>query len=54
MAKTALINREEKRRATVKKYAAKRAELMAVIQNGSASDEECKALLAGFRFPFKN
>lgn len=40
MAKTALINREEKRRATVKKYAAKRAELMAVIQNGSASDED--------------
>lgn len=40
MAKTALINREEKRRATVKKYAAKRAELMAVIQSSSASDEE--------------
>ena len=40
MAKTALINREEKRRAAVKKYAAKRAELMAVIQDGKASEEE--------------
>lgn len=43
MAKTALINREEKRRATVKKYAAKRAELMAVIQSASASDEDKSA-----------
>lgn len=40
MAKIALINREEKRRAKVKKYAAKRAELMAIIQDGKASDEE--------------
>lgn len=40
MAKTALINREEKRRAAVKKYAAKRAELTAIIQDGKASDEE--------------
>lgn len=40
MAKIALINREEKRRALVKKYAAKRAELMAIIQDGKASDEE--------------
>lgn len=40
MAKTALINREEKRRAAVKKYAAKRAELMAVIQDGKASEDE--------------
>jgi small subunit ribosomal protein S14 len=40
MAKTSLINREQKRRDTVKKYAAKRAELLAVIQNSKASDEE--------------
>lgn len=40
MAKIALINREEKRRATVKKYAAKRAELLTVIQDGKASEEE--------------
>lgn len=40
MAKTALINREEKRRAAVKKYAAKRAELMAVIQDGKAGEDE--------------
>lgn len=40
MAKTALVNREKKRRATVKKYATKRAELIAVIDNSKASDEE--------------
>ncbi|MBI1396629.1 MAG: 30S ribosomal protein S14 [Betaproteobacteria bacterium] len=40
MAKISLINREEKRRALVKKYAGKRAELMAVIQDASASDED--------------
>lgn len=40
MAKTALINRERKRRATVKKYAAKRAELMAVINNQKLPPEE--------------
>jgi small subunit ribosomal protein S14 len=40
MAKKSLINREQKRRDTVKKYAAKRAELMAVIQNAKASDED--------------
>lgn len=40
MAKTALINREEKRRRTVKKYAAKRAELMAIIEDVARSDEE--------------
>ncbi len=40
MAKTALINREQKRRDTVKKYAAKRAELMAIIANSRASEEE--------------
>ncbi len=40
MAKTALVNREQKRRATVKKFAAKRAELLAIINNSRASDEE--------------
>jgi small subunit ribosomal protein S14 len=40
MAKTALINREQKRRATVKKFAARRAELLAIINNSRVSDEE--------------
>jgi len=40
MAKTALINREQKRRSTVKKYAAKRAELKAIIEDSSRSDED--------------
>lgn len=40
MAKTALINREQKRRDTVKKFAVKRAELLATIADVSLSDEE--------------
>ncbi len=40
MAKQSLINREEKRRRMVKKYAAKRAELIAVIDDVKRSDEE--------------
>ena len=40
MAKIALINREEKRRALVKKFAGKRAELLAVIRDGKASDDD--------------
>jgi len=40
MAKLALINRDKKRRATVKKYAAKRAELLAAAGNHKLSDEE--------------
>jgi small subunit ribosomal protein S14 len=40
MAKLALINREKKRRGTVKKYSAKRAELIATTQNTRLSDEE--------------
>lgn len=39
MAKLALINREAKRAKTVAKYAAKRAELLAVINNSKLSDE---------------
>ena len=40
MAKLALINREKKRRETVKKYSARRAELIASTQNTRLSDEE--------------
>ncbi len=40
MAKVALINREQKRRDTVKKFAAKREELLAIISNIKLSDEE--------------
>ena len=40
MAKLALINREEKRRKTVEKYAAKRVELVAIIDDVSRSEEE--------------
>ncbi|MDR2451385.1 MAG: 30S ribosomal protein S14 [Candidatus Accumulibacter sp.] len=40
MAKLALINREEKRRRLVEKYAVRRAELVAVIGDGKRSDEE--------------
>lgn len=40
MAKKSLTNRDQKRRDTVKKYAAKRAELLAIINNSKSSDEE--------------
>jgi small subunit ribosomal protein S14 len=40
MAKLALINREEKRAKTVAKYAAKRAELIAIINNTKLSEDE--------------
>lgn len=40
MAKLALINREDKRRKIVEKYAAKRAELLAIIGDVSLSEEE--------------
>jgi small subunit ribosomal protein S14 len=40
MAKIALINRDKKRRATVKKFAAKRTELFAIINNSRTSDED--------------
>ena len=40
MAKLALINRNEKRRKTIEKYAAKRADLLAVVNDASRSDEE--------------
>lgn len=40
MAKKALINREAKRIALARKYAAKRAEIFAVINNAGATDQE--------------
>jgi small subunit ribosomal protein S14 len=40
MAKLALINREDKRRKVVAKFAVKRAELMATANDSKRSDEE--------------
>jgi small subunit ribosomal protein S14 len=40
MAKLALINREQKRAALVKKYAGQRAELKAIIDDQTKSEEE--------------
>jgi small subunit ribosomal protein S14 len=40
MAKTAVINRNEKRRKTVKKFAAKRAALLAVINDFKQPEDE--------------
>ena len=39
MAKLALINRDQKRRALVKKYSKKRTALIAIIDDSKASDE---------------
>jgi small subunit ribosomal protein S14 len=39
MAKLSLINRDQKRRALVKKYGKKREALLAIINNARASDE---------------
>jgi small subunit ribosomal protein S14 len=39
MAKLAVINRQAKREATVKKYAEKRKQLVAIIQDQKATDE---------------
>ncbi|HTS20306.1 MAG TPA: 30S ribosomal protein S14 [Casimicrobiaceae bacterium] len=43
MAKTAVVNRDQKRRLLVKKYAKKRAELLSIIGNAKMSDEERQA-----------
>ncbi len=43
MAKTCLIEREQKRRDTVKKYATKRAELTAIINDSKVSSEDRRA-----------
>lgn len=40
MAKLALINRDQKRRKMVEKYAKKRAGLVAIVNDASRSDEE--------------
>jgi small subunit ribosomal protein S14 len=40
VAKTSLIEREKKRTALVKKYAARRAELIAIIEDQSRSEED--------------
>ena len=40
MAKTAVINRNEKRRAAVKKYAGKRAELLAIANDPKLAQED--------------
>ena len=40
MAKTAVINRNEKRRKTVKKFAAKRAALLAIINDFKQPEDE--------------
>lgn len=40
MAKLAVINREKKRRDMVKKFAAKREQLLAIINDAGLSDEE--------------
>ena len=49
MAKLALKNREEKRAKTVAKYAAKRAELIAIINNVSLSEDERMAARLKFQ-----
>jgi small subunit ribosomal protein S14 len=46
MAKLSLINREEKRRATVAKFSAKRKSLMAAARDPQASDEDRDAARA--------
>lgn len=43
MAKTSMINRETKREALVKRYAAKRAELKEIIRNPKTGDAEREA-----------
>jgi small subunit ribosomal protein S14 len=40
MAKTAVVNRDQKRRLTVKRYAKKRADLLAIIRTVKTSDED--------------
>ena len=49
MAKLALINRDAKRRAIVKKYAQKRADLLAILKDPKATDEARDAARAKFQ-----
>ena len=53
MSKLSLKQREGKREKLVAKYAKKYAELKA-IADSAKNDDECRALLGAFRFPFKN
>ena len=50
MAKLAVINREAKRRATVKKFADKRKQLLSIIQDSKATDD-AKRQEPGFTKP---
>ena len=49
MAKTSVVNRNEKRRDTVKKFAAKRNALLAIVNNAKLSDEERMAARLKFQ-----
>src|SRR5689334_21491763 len=49
MAKLALVNREQKRRKTVAKFAARRAALLAIIDDAKRSDEERAEARAKFQ-----
>lgn len=49
MAKTSMINREIKRQQTVKKFAAKRAELKAKLRDSNLSDEDKDAARRQFQ-----
>ena len=40
MARLSIVNRDKRRRETVKKFAARRAQLMAVLRDSKASEEE--------------
>ncbi len=46
MAKKSMVNRDLKRKKLAAKYAAKRAELKAVIKNPESSDEDVEAAVA--------
>ena len=54
MSKQALLQREIKRDKLVAKFAKKHAELKKTSNDFKRTDDECKALLTAFRFPFKN
>jgi len=49
MAKLSLINREQKRRKTVERFAAKRAALIAIMDDQKASDDDRQAAREKFQ-----
>jgi small subunit ribosomal protein S14 len=49
MAKLALINREQKRRKTVAKFAARRAALLAIVEDAKRSDDDRAEARAKFQ-----